>query len=71
MFLGYRQGKVVKVNVAPGDTVKKGDVLVVLEAMKMEHTISSPRDAVVDSIAFSAGEIVSDGVTLVVLKTDE
>jgi len=64
-------GKVVKVNVAPGDNVQKGDVLVVLEAMKMEHTISSPKDAVVDSIAFSAGEIVDDGVTLVVLKSDE
>ncbi len=40
-------GKVITLNVQTGDSVKKGDVLLVVEAMKMENAIAAPRDAIV------------------------
>jgi 3-methylcrotonyl-CoA carboxylase alpha subunit len=58
-------GKVVAVNVANGARVKKGAVLVVVEAMKMEHAIRAPADGVVTAVACSAGDQVDRGQTLV------
>jgi acetyl/propionyl-CoA carboxylase alpha subunit len=58
-------GRVRKVLVAAGDTVKKGDVLLILEAMKMEHSIRAPRDGRVVRIAFGEGDLVDAGVELV------
>ena len=58
-------GRVVKVLVKPGDEVAKGQSLLVLEAMKMEHTISSPRAGVVDRVAFAEGALVPADATLV------
>ena len=55
------------VKVAVGDRVTKGDLLVTLEAMKMELPIRAPRDGVVRRIACAAGELVQPGVPLVVL----
>ena len=43
-------GTILSVNVAPGQSVRKGDVLMVLEAMKMENEIMCPRDGVVSSV---------------------
>ena len=51
-------GRVVKVMAAAGDTIKKGQALIIMEAMKMEHTIVSPRDGVVERVAFQVGEMV-------------
>jgi len=51
-------GKVVKVFVKAGDAVKKGDLLMMLEAMKMEHKILSPQDGKVKKILFQEGERV-------------
>ena len=51
-------GRVVKVLANAGDTVKKGQELMILEAMKMEHTLVSPRDGVVERVAFAAGDLV-------------
>ena len=51
-------GRVVKVMAAEGATVKKGQALMILEAMKMEHTIVSPRDGVVERVAFGENELV-------------
>ncbi len=51
-------GRVVKVLAAQGDTVKKGQPLMILEAMKMEHTITSPRDGVVERVAFAENQLV-------------
>ncbi len=51
-------GRVVKLMAAKGDKVKKGQALIILEAMKMEHTIVSPRDGVIERVAFQAGEMV-------------
>jgi 3-methylcrotonyl-CoA carboxylase alpha subunit len=51
-------GRVVKVMAAEGDTVKKGQALMILEAMKMEHTITSPREGVIERVAFAENELV-------------
>lgn len=59
---------VVKILVAPGATVAKGDTLLVLEAMKMELPIRAPRDGVVTSIACEAGQLVQPGVNLLELE---
>lgn len=58
-------GKVIALSVAPGAMVEKGDPLLVLEAMKMEHTISAPRKGVVKGFHFAPGDQVSDGAELV------
>ncbi|MFO1519008.1 MAG: acetyl-CoA carboxylase biotin carboxyl carrier protein subunit [bacterium] len=58
-------GKVVKILIKEGDGIKKGDVLMILEAMKMEHKITSPRDGVVKKVFFQEGERVSQGADLV------
>ena len=51
-------GRVVKLMAKVGDAVKKGQALLILEAMKMEHTITSPRDGVIDRVAFSEDQLV-------------
>jgi 3-methylcrotonyl-CoA carboxylase alpha subunit len=58
-------GTIVAVLVAAGDTVKKGAPLVVLEAMKMEHTIAAPSDGVVTVVNFRVGDRVTEGADLV------
>ena len=60
-------GTVLKVNVTQGAAVKKGEVLLVLEAMKMENEIQSPRDGVVAQVAVAKGTAVDTGALLVVL----
>ena len=60
-------GTIVRVNVKAGDAVKKGDVLVVLEAMKMENDICAPADGTVASVAVSQGATVSTDEVLVTL----
>lgn len=61
-------GKIVKTNVSVGQAVKKGDVLVVLEAMKMENEIQAPQDGTVASVDCSAGSSVEAGDVLVSLN---
>jgi 3-methylcrotonyl-CoA carboxylase alpha subunit len=51
-------GRVVKVMAGAGDTVKKGQALMILEAMKMEHTITSPREGVIERAAFRENDLV-------------
>ena len=58
-------GKVIKIAVNEGDAVSKGDILLVVEAMKMENNILSPADAVVDRINVVAGNLVDSNTTLV------
>ena len=58
------QGTVVKYAVAEGDTVSAGDPVVVLEAMKMENSISAHRDGVVTTLHFAAGDVVESGAVL-------
>ena len=58
-------GKILKVNVNAGTTVKKGDVLLVLEAMKMENEICAPQDGTVATVECAAGDSVESGKVLV------
>ena len=60
-------GTILKVNVTPGQAVKEGDVLVVLEAMKMENEILAPKACTVKQVLVSKGSTVDTGATLVVL----
>ncbi|GAA1907453.1 biotin carboxylase N-terminal domain-containing protein [Nocardioides lentus] len=64
-------GTVVRLDVAVGDTVTAGQPLLVLEAMKMQHTVSAPADGVVASVAVQQGVQVAAGEVLVVVETDE
>ena len=61
-------GSVVKVLVSEGDEVEEGQVLLVLEAMKTEHSIAAPHDGVVSSIPYGEGDSVSGGDVLVELE---
>lgn len=61
-------GTILKVNVQVGQTVKAGDVLVILEAMKMENEIMSPRAGTVSQILVSKGSTVDTGAALIVLN---
>jgi 3-methylcrotonyl-CoA carboxylase alpha subunit len=64
-------GVVTRVLVKAGDTVEKGQPLLALEAMKMEHLIRAPRDGVVRAIAASVGQMVNGGVPLVEMDEAE
>ncbi|MBQ7566975.1 MAG: biotin/lipoyl-binding protein [Oscillospiraceae bacterium] len=60
-------GNILRINCTQGAAVKQGDVLVVLEAMKMENEILAPRDGTVAQIAVTVGTSVDTGAPLVVL----
>ena len=60
-------GTILKVNVTAGQAVKEGDVLCVLEAMKMENDITAPKDGTVTQVVTSKGANVSTGDPLVVI----
>jgi 3-methylcrotonyl-CoA carboxylase alpha subunit len=64
-------GVVVKLDIKEGDAVRAGQPLIVLEAMKMEHTLSAPTDATVKRVAATVGELVQAGATLVELGDAE
>jgi biotin carboxyl carrier protein len=61
-------GNILDVKVANGATVKSGDVLIVLEAMKMENDIVAPQDGTVASINVNKGDTVEAGQTLITLS---
>jgi biotin carboxyl carrier protein len=60
-------GTVVRVAAEKGQSVVAGDVLVVLEAMKMEHSVRAPLDGTVDDVLVLPGQQVDDGAVLVVV----
>ncbi len=64
-------GAIVAVMVKPGDKVARGAPLIVLEAMKMEHTIVAPADGIVAAVNFAVGERVAEGADLVDLGGPE
>lgn len=61
-------GNILAVNVKVGDTVKAGQVLMILEAMKMENEIMAANDGVVTSVCVANGDTVSNGTVLCTLK---
>jgi biotin carboxyl carrier protein len=63
-------GKVIRVFVQPGEQIKAGTTLVIIEAMKMEQQIVAPRDGVVSRVLCSEGEQVTAGMELVVFAPE-
>ena len=62
------QGTILKILVTAGQTVKAGEAVVVLEAMKMENNINAPADGTVAEIKVATGDTVGSGDTLLVLE---
>ena len=60
-------GKIIAIEVKAGEKVKRGQALLVMEAMKMEHTINAGLDGVVENIFFGVGEQVAEGAVLISL----
>jgi acetyl/propionyl-CoA carboxylase alpha subunit len=61
-------GKVTSVRVVPGQAVRKGEEVLVVEAMKMENALRAPRDGTVRSVGVKVGDMVNPGVVLVELE---
>ena len=57
-------GKIFKILKEAGTSVKKGEAIMILEAMKMEHSIKSDKDGIIKKIHYQVGELVQGGVTL-------
>jgi 3-methylcrotonyl-CoA carboxylase alpha subunit len=64
-------GRVIELLVAPGAAVRQGQPMMVIEAMKMEHTIAAPRDGVVAAVNFTAGDLVEEGAELIELAESD
>lgn len=64
-------GQIIKVAVESGQHVKQGTVLMILEAMKMEHRIIAPYDGVVSSIRYGVGQTVQADAILLELHTED
>jgi acetyl-CoA/propionyl-CoA carboxylase biotin carboxyl carrier protein len=62
------QGTIIKVAVSDGDTVSKGDLIVVLEAMKMENPVTAHRDGTVTGLSAETGSTVSQGTVICEIK---
>ncbi len=67
-LLAPMQGTILSVNVTNGAEIKKGDVLFILEAMKMENEIMAPNDGVVTSVCVQNGDAVANGTLLCTIK---
>ncbi|HZS85598.1 MAG TPA: acetyl-CoA carboxylase biotin carboxylase subunit [Stellaceae bacterium] len=60
-------GRIIQVFAAAGNAVRRGQPLLVIEAMKMEHTISAPADGIVERIGYAVGDLVEEGAELLAL----
>lgn len=67
-LLTQMPGKIVKILVKEGDFVRKGEALVILEAMKMENEIKAARDGVIKNIHVTEGDALEQGVLIMELK---
>jgi 3-methylcrotonyl-CoA carboxylase alpha subunit len=63
-------GRVAQVMVEPGTSVRRGQPLIVIEAMKMEHTVTAPADGVVEAVRFAPGDLVEEGAELIALTPE-
>jgi 3-methylcrotonyl-CoA carboxylase alpha subunit len=64
-------GRITQVLTAPGAEVRRGTALLVLEAMKMEHTIAAPADGSIEAVRYAPGDLVEEGTELIVFKPAE
>jgi biotin carboxyl carrier protein len=68
LILSFIPGTIVEIYAAEGQKVKKGDLLLILDAMKMQNRLKCPHDGKIKSIAIKAGERVSKGTLLIELE---
>ena len=61
-------GKIISVNVKPGDEVKEGDIICILESMKMENPILAPVDGTISQVGVTAEQVVKPGETIAVIE---
>jgi biotin carboxyl carrier protein len=61
-------GKIISINVKPGDEVKEGDVLCILESMKMENPILAPVDGTITEVGVAADQVVKPGEIIAVIE---
>ena len=61
-------GNIMRVDVKEGDSIKKGDVIVILEAMKMENEIMAPHDGTVTSVMVKKGDTVDTGALIATIQ---
>jgi 3-methylcrotonyl-CoA carboxylase alpha subunit len=64
-------GRVIQLMIAPGEAVRRGQAMMVIEAMKMEHTIAAPRDGTVEAVHYAAGDLVEEGAELIALAEEK
>jgi 3-methylcrotonyl-CoA carboxylase alpha subunit len=64
-------GRVTQLMVEPGRRVRRGEPLMIIEAMKMEHTVAAPADGVVEKVRFVVGDLVEEGAELIALVAPE
>ena len=64
-------GRVTQLLVGTGDSVHRGEPLLIIEAMKMEHTVAAPADGTVEAVRFAVGDLVEEGAELIVLAPPE
>jgi 3-methylcrotonyl-CoA carboxylase alpha subunit len=64
-------GKIIQVLAAARARVRRGQVLIVLEAMKMEHSVTAPSDGVVERVNYAVGDLVEEGAELLVFVLPE
>ncbi len=62
--------EVLEVNVKPGDVVKRGEQVAILDAMKMHNVIGAPRDGTIAEVCVDAGQTISHGDAIVTFKED-
>jgi len=68
MILSFIPGTVVEIFVSPGQNVKQGDLLLILDAMKMKNRLKCPMDGKIKAIVASTGDRVSKGALLIELE---
>jgi 3-methylcrotonyl-CoA carboxylase alpha subunit len=64
-------GRVAQLMVEPGMRVQRGQPLIVIEAMKMEHTVAASADGVIEAVRYRPGDLVEEGAELIVLTPSD
>lgn len=64
-------GRISRINFSVGDFVEEGDILMLMEAMKMEHAIHAPSSGILSSLSFQVNDVVADGVVLAIVENDQ